>query len=97
MRYLVILDVRSASGAVYHSGSNDGYVSDGDLRHPVLDCSEIVVDSPYYLFAKRDMAKQGGSYQSLYIPHSSVVHIHCYADSGTRPMGFIPPNSGNDS
>jgi len=87
--YLVVLDERSAIGSIYVSGNNDGFVTDGQLQHPVLDCTEISTDSPYYLFAKRDMSKQGKNYQSLHIPHSSVVAIYHYADEGSRPFGFV--------
>ena len=88
MRYSVIIDARSATGSIYASGNNDGFVSDGQLRHPVLDCSEIITDVSYFVFIKRDMSKSGKSHQSLYIPHTSIVHIHCYADEGPQPMGF---------
>ena len=94
MRYLVILDARSATGSIYASGNNDGFVRDGELRHPFLDCSEVVTDAPYYLFAKRDRSRQGQSYQSMYIPHGSIVYIHCYADEEPRPIGFMPPEIG---
>jgi hypothetical protein len=87
MRYLVILDAGSPIGRNYASGNNDGFIHDG---HPVLDCLEVATDAPYYLFAKRDMSKQAKNYQSLYIPHGSVVAIYCYADEGSKPFGFVP-------
>jgi hypothetical protein len=90
VRYLVVLNNRSPIGGVYASGNNDGFVRDGEEKHPVLDCLEVAKEQPFYLFARRDMSKNGGSHQSIYIPHSSVVAIHCYADEGPKPMGFIP-------
>ena len=93
MKYLVVLDARSPIGSVYGSGSNDGFVKDGELRHPVLDCTEIGTDSPYYLYVKRVFSKQPEGYQSLHIPHSSVIAIHHYADAGPKPIGFVHANS----
>ena len=89
MRYLVVLDARSTIGSIFAHGHNDGTVSDGDLRHPVLDCIEIATDSPHYLFVKRDLSRHGKDYQSVHIPHSCVVAIHHYADDGSRPFGFV--------
>jgi hypothetical protein len=91
MRFLVILDARSAIGGSYAKGNNDGFMNDGNIQHPVLDCLEVATDAPYYLFAKRDMSNQGKQYQSLYIPHGSVVAIYCYSDEGSKPCGFITP------
>lgn len=87
MKYLVVLDVNSEIGAIYSRGSHDGCVSRGEYQHPILDCSEIVTDAPYYLFVRREISKGGGT-QKLHIPHSSVVAIHIYDDNGPRPMGF---------
>jgi len=86
----VVLDARSSIGCVYANGNNDGFVNDGTPKHPVLDCTEIAVDSPYYLFAIRDMPGSGKPYQRLHIPHSSVVAIHHYAKVKEKPMGFAP-------
>jgi hypothetical protein len=91
MRNLVVLDAGSEIGAIYSAGSHDGYVSRGDIRHPAIDCPEIVTDAPYYLFVKREIAK-GGSTQKLYIPHSSVVAIHVYDDNESKPIGFVFAN-----
>jgi len=90
MRYLVVLDARSVVGGMYANGYNDGFVSDGEIRHPVLDCTEIATDSPYYLYVKRDLSRHGKDYQTIHIPHSSIVVIHHYADEGRKPMGFVP-------
>jgi hypothetical protein len=84
MRYLVILDAQSVVGSTYAAGNNDGFVGD----NPVLDCTEIQTDSPYYLFAKRDLSKQGGSHQSVFVPHGAVVMIACYEDQGPKLLGF---------
>lgn len=92
MRYLVVIDVHSPLGGIYASGDNDGFVRDRDQKHPLIDCVEVETGQPYCLFAKRDMARKGGV-QSVYIPHSSVVAVHCYADEGPRPMGFIDEKS----
>lgn len=89
MRYLVVLHCESAVGAIYGDANNDGYVRAGQLRHPMLDCSALVTNSANYLFLTRDTTKQGKSQQFVYVPHSSVVYIHCYADEGTKPIGFI--------
>ena len=92
MKYLVILDNQSIIGRIYAKGNNDGYVSDGTEKHPVLSCTEVVTDNPCYVFAKRDLSGQGKSHQSLHIPHTSVVAIYHYADEGSKPMGFIAPD-----
>jgi len=88
MRYFVVLDLRSAIGSIYENGNNDGFVTDGKMKHPVLDCTEIAIDSPYYLFATRDMSKTGRSHQHLHIPHGSIVAIHHYAEE-EKPVGFM--------
>lgn len=95
MRYLVVLDANSSIGQIYLNGSNDGYVAEGEERHPVLDCAEVDIHQPYYLFAKRDMSKQGSSHQSLHISHSSVLFVQIYADEGPRPIGFHPPDAAD--
>ncbi len=73
MRYLVVLDAGSPVGRMYAEGNNDGFTEQGD--HPVLDCTEINLDEPYYMYANRDRSKHGGSYQKVYLPHSSIVMI----------------------
>jgi hypothetical protein len=90
LRHFIILDINSPIGAMYASGSNDGFISEGDVRHPIIDCTEIVIDNPYYIFATRSLEKEGGSYQSLYLPHGSVVAIYQYKPSGPLPFGFVP-------
>jgi hypothetical protein len=89
-RYLVVLDARSAVGRIY-AKDNDGFVSDGEINHPILDCTQIVTDSPYYIFATRPLKKEGKSHQSLYLPHGSVAVIHQYAETEPYPIGFAPP------
>jgi hypothetical protein len=89
MRYLVVLDARSVVGGIYANGHNDGFVNDGGIRHPVLDCTEIATDNPYYLYVKRDLSLHGKDYQFINIPHSSVSVIHHYADEGSKPIGFV--------
>ena len=89
MRYILVLDRRSPIGLIYDSGSNDGYIREGDQLHPFLDCTEVVTDAPNYVLVTRDMTKQGKSHQSIYVPHSSVLFIQCYADEGARPLGFL--------
>lgn len=70
---------------MYAAGNNDGFAAGGN---PFLDCVEVAVDGPYYLFAKRDLAPQGGSNQSVYTPHSSVALVFGYDDKGKEPLGF---------
>jgi hypothetical protein len=94
MRFLVVLDARSPIGSIYANGSNDGFINDGDLRHPVLDCTEIATDSPYYLVIKRELSSHDKTCQSAHIPHSSIVAIHHYADEGSKPYGFAPQPDG---
>jgi hypothetical protein len=91
MRYLVVLDARTPIGGIYASGSNDGFADDGELKHPILDCTEVTTDSPY-LFAKRDRSEQGKSYHLVHIPHGCVVAVYCYADDDPKPIGFAPSN-----
>jgi hypothetical protein len=89
-RHFIILDANSTVGAMYASGSNDGFTSDGEVNHPVIDCTEIVIDNPYYILATRSLEKEGGSYQSLYLPHGSVVAIYQYNPVEPLPFGFVP-------
>jgi hypothetical protein len=89
VRYLVVVDRGSTIGRVYAQGTNDGWVTSGDEKHPVLDCTEIDPDGPY-LFVKRDMTRHGGKYQTIYIPHGFVAFILVYADEGPKPIGFTP-------
>ena len=89
MRYIIVIDANSAAGAIYAKGSNDGFITDGHVQHPVLDCTEIETSSPYYIFAKRSLNAVGESHQSLYLPHGSVVMVVGYADEQGRPVGFV--------
>jgi len=91
-KYLVILDSRSVVGQMYLEGTHDGFVRVGDAKHPVLDCIEIETDSPYYIRAIRTLERIGGSSQTLYLPHSSVVVIYEYAKEERPPIGFHPPS-----
>jgi len=90
MKYLVVLDAGTATGRLYADGSNDGYVSDGVSKHPVLDCAKVETDGLNYLFARRDASRRGLSAQSLYLPHTSVVAVHQYAVDGPMPLGYSP-------
>jgi hypothetical protein len=75
---------------MYLDGYHDGLISSRGIDHPVLDCTEIAIDSAYYLYVRRDLSNHGKSHQFIHIPHSSVVVIHHYADEGSKPFGFIP-------
>lgn len=90
MRFLIVLDANSTIGRIYANGSNDGFVNDGHQKHPVLDCIELTIDNPYYIFAIREMKKAAGSRQSLYLPHGSVAAIHLYDVTEPHPLGFLP-------
>ena len=87
-KYLLILDCRSTIGSIYLNGNNDGTVTDGKLNHPLLDCTEIKMNNPYYIFAIRSLKKEGASHQSVYLPHGSVVAIYQYAEEQGYPPGF---------
>ena len=89
MRYIVILDAKSPVGAIYANGNNDGLTSDGNISHPVLDCTEIETNNPYYIFAKRSPNEAIPSHQILYLPHGSVVMIVAYDKAEDRPVGFL--------
>ena len=89
MRYLVVLDRNSPAGTAYASGNNDGMVSVGTEEYPALDCVEIQMDQPYYLYAKREMKKPAGATQVLHLPHSAVAFIAGYDDDGPKPIGFV--------
>lgn len=89
MKHLVILDARSAIGRIYAKGNNDGNVSDGDTLHPVLECTDLVTDNPYYIHATRPLKKGDGSHQLLFLPHGSVVAIYQYALDEPSPLGFL--------
>ena len=86
-KYLIILDAKSSIGSMYANGSNDGFASDENIKHPILDCTEINADLPYYLSATRSMSK-GKSHQSLLIPHGSVVMVVSYAEEKPNDVGF---------
>ena len=59
-RYLVVLDARSATGRIC-AKDNDGFVSDGQVNHPILDCTQIETNNPYYIFATRPLRMEGKS------------------------------------
>ena len=88
MKYLVLLDCNSSIGSIYANGNNDGIVNDGDINHPVLACTEIETNNPYYIFAIRSGDQEGGLRQSVFLPHSSVVAIYRYAEDEPHPLGF---------
>lgn len=88
MKYLVTLDALSTIGKIYANGDNDGFVNDGDTRHPLIECNQIVTDSPYYIQATRIACKANGSNQILYLPHGSVVSVHCFDPDSDRPFGL---------
>jgi hypothetical protein len=89
MRYLVVLDRNSPAGTAYAAGNNDGMAQVGTESYPAIDCIEIQPESPYYLFAKRETKKPVGGTQTLYLPHSAVAFIVCYALGDPKPMGFV--------
>lgn len=88
MNYLVILDARSAVGALYNTKA-DGTVTEanGEIKHPALYCSGISIDHPIYLFATRPL-KGDKSHQSLHIPHHAVVAIYRMHEEDAPPVGF---------
>ena len=85
MKFLIILDKDSIAGSLYAKGNNDGITTGG---HPLLDCTELVTDNPYYIFATRSLYQEGKSHQTLYLPHGSVALIHRYDESDPHPLGF---------
>ncbi len=84
--YLVILDSRSAVGAIYLNGNNDGLVTDGTIKHPLLLCSKIEFNNPLFLFVIRPLDKEAS--QSIYLPYGSIVAIHQFAEGDKAPLGF---------
>lgn len=88
MKYLLILDAVSIPGKIYLYGKNDGYVTDGDTKYPVLLCTEIKMDNPYYIFAKREL-KESESHQSLFLPYGSVAMIYQIEKDQPTPIGFV--------
>lgn len=88
MKYLVTLDALSVIGKIYANGDNDGFVSDGKINHPVLECTQIVTDSPYYISATRTLCSESESDQILYLPHGSVVSVHCFELADCLPFGL---------
>ena len=91
MLYMVILDANSPVGEMYAAGDNDGFTS-GPTRNPILTCTEIATDSPYYIYAKRILKKEAGSHQSLFLPHGSIVMILQYDEKDPNPLGFLSRN-----
>lgn len=87
MKYLVTLDRNSVVGATYANGNNDGYCTDGDINHPVLDCLEVDLTG-YFAYLKRDLSRQGKAFQGVHIPHSAIAFVLSYAVGEPRPIGF---------
>lgn len=83
MRFFIVLDAQSVIGQTYLRGNHDA-TSEG---HPAIDCKAIEDVGPY-LRASRNTANRGGSDQTLWIPHHSVVCIVEYAQDAPRPFGF---------
>ena len=90
MKYFITINSLSAIGKIYAKGDNDGFVSDGNLSHPLLACTEIETSNPYYILATRPLRTAGGSNQTVYLPHDSVVSIHRYDVDEALPFGFVP-------
>jgi hypothetical protein len=89
MRYLIVLDARSVVGQIF-AEHNDGLVTAGGLNHPMLECSEIDLSIPAYIFAIRNTRAAGGRNQRIYLPHGSVVSIQEFdVNNPLRgPIGF---------
>lgn len=88
MRYLVGLDANSTTGKLFLA-NNDGFMNDGTQDHPLLECSDLGFDNPYYIYAIRDTRKAGGKHQSLYLPHGNVILIVEFDKKVRPPMGFL--------
>lgn len=86
MKHLIVLHAASAVGGIYAVDANR-HITVGEHRHPVLDCIEMDLNNPYYIFAKRRL-KDSEQYQSLYLPHGSVVMILRYEESDPPTIGF---------
>lgn len=89
MQYLVILDPASTIGKIY-SENYDAISNTNGLKCPLLACTEISFDNPYYIFVERG-GNQAKAKQSLYLPYHSVVAILQQSAGETRPIGFAPP------
>ena len=89
MIYLVVLNVNSVTGRIYQAGDNDGFFTEGDVKHPVLLCTAIDLYNPYYVFVTREM-KEDKSHQSIYLPHGSVAMILQFEEDVPSPIGFVP-------
>lgn len=63
--------------------------SEQAARRIPLACTDLTMDSPYYIFAKRQPTG-GEPHQSLYLPHDSVLMIFRYAEDEPNPLGFVP-------
>jgi hypothetical protein len=87
MNYLIVLDENSTIGRLCAASDNDGFFRVGPLNHPVLDCVEIAIDGPNYLFARRNTTRSHAM-RALHIPHASVVLIHHCARHESKPVAF---------
>lgn len=88
MRYLLVLDARSAAGAIYAHAENDGGMTDGTVIHPVLACTDVDTTQTHYVWATRHPKESSVSSEVLVVPHSSVVAIRCYDVNDPAPSGF---------
>lgn len=92
MRYLVILDANSPVGKMYAEHQPAYMTTVGSVRHPVLECTEVDLSNHWYIFAKNSLAREGRTYQSIYLPHNSVIQIIRYEETEGTPFGFLPSN-----
>lgn len=91
MKHVIVVDGRTATGQLFLHGSNDGVTSNGDLRHPLLDCTAIDLHTPGHICATRELKTPTGSHpQILYLPHGTIVAIFRYDTPERPPLGFAP-------
>jgi hypothetical protein len=90
-RYLVVLDRNSPVGRMYAESTPPPPTTDGTVAHPVLDCTEVDLSTLGYVEATRSLPGGRGSYQSVYLPHGSVVQIVRYDEKDGLPTGYDLP------
>lgn len=89
MKHLIVINAESAFGVIHAPGAVLFLsISGSKHRHPVLECIDVDLSNPHYIFAKSRL-RDTQEYQSLFVPHYSVVVIYQRAETDPIPMGFL--------
>jgi hypothetical protein len=89
MHFLLVLDCDSPIGRV-HAVDHDGTVLEGERRHPVLRCSDVMYGSAFL-----DAIRAAPRVQ-LVVPHTAVVAVYKIPAGEALPSSFRPSESRAD-